>query len=53
MKTPQESKVEEPQEIAARNMNEASDMQRLLHTLEVTQQRLRNLTPIRDLSFER
>lgn len=32
---------------------EMNDMQKLLHTLEVTQQRLRSLTPINELSFER
>ena len=33
--------------------NEIEDMKKLLHTLEVTQQRLRSLTPISELSFER
>ena len=56
MRNPRESQVEKsdnyennPQMVPP----EMDDMKKLLHTLEVTQQRLRSLTPINELSFER
>ena len=56
VKIPQETRIETyPYELSLQKSNpELDDMQKILHTLEITQQRLRNLnSTTNDLSFER